>query len=64
MEEMESLNWQEASIKGRSKREIYKLFVTRGKYYLLLESQTSSDFIHDVMWGKKKASKLNSQTKM
>ena len=33
----------------------------RGKYYFSQESQTSSDFVHDVMWGKKKVSLLTSQ---
>ena len=60
MKKIEPLNWKAVSIKGRSKRKIYKLIVIRGKYYLPPESQTRSTFVHDVMCGKK-ASLLTSQ---
>ena len=54
MDEFENLNWQEAAAKGRSKREIYTILVVRGKYYLPLEAQASSDYVHDVMIGRKR----------
>ena len=50
------LNWKEIAVKGRSKREIYSILVMKGKFYLPPESQTNSDFIHDIMVGKKKVS--------
>ena len=43
-------------MKGRSKREIYRILVVKGKYYLPPESQANSTYIHDVMNGKKKVS--------
>ena len=52
----EELNWTEAAVKGRTKREIYRIFQMKGKYYLPPESQSNSDFIHDVMVGKKRVS--------
>ena len=54
MEHLEELNLEEAAVKGRSKHEIYSILVTRGKYYMPPEPQATSDFIHDVMIGKKK----------
>ena len=59
MEDYEDLNWQEVSVKGRSKREIYSILVVKGKYYLPPESQANSTYIHDVMNGKKKVSFIN-----
>ena len=56
MEDLGQINWKEAVIKGRSKREIYSILVTKGKYYLPHESQTNSDFIHDIMVGNEKVS--------
>ena len=58
MEDHGELNWQEAAVKGRSKREIYRLMTMKGKYYLPPEDQTTSDFIHDVLVGMKKVSTL------
>ena len=54
MEEFESLNWHEAAAKGRSKREIYTILVVKGKFYLPPEAQASSDYVHDVMTGRKR----------
>ena len=55
MEESQSIiNWQEIAVKGRSKKEIYRILTLKGKYYLPPEPQTNSDFIHDIMVGKKK----------
>ena len=54
MKNFETLNWQEAEVKGRSKREIYRLMTIKGKYYLPPEPQADSDFIHDIMVGRKK----------
>ena len=56
MEEFGHINWKEAAVKGRSKKEIYSILATKGKYYLPPESQTNSDFIYDIMVGKKKVS--------
>ena len=53
MERLEVLNWQEAAIRGRSKREIYRLLIMKAKCYLPPEPQANSDFIHDIMVGKK-----------
>ena len=49
-----NLNWKDAAVKGRSKREIYQILTMKGKFYLPPETQTTSDFIHDIMVGKKK----------
>ena len=54
MEDLGQINWKETAINGWSKREIYSILVTKGKYYLPPESLTNSDFIHDIMVGKKK----------
>ena len=54
MEQTVNLNWKEAAVKGRSKREIYQLLAMKGKFYLPPESQANSDFIHDIMVGRKK----------
>ena len=51
MEEFGLLNWQEAAVKGRSKKEIYRILSLKGKYYLPPESQASSTYIHDIMTG-------------
>ena len=51
-----SLNWKDAAIKGRSKREIYQILTMKGMFYLPPESQAKSDFIHDIMVRKKKVS--------
>ena len=56
MKDLSQINWKEAVIKGRCKREIYSIPVTKGKYYLPPKSQTNSDFKHDIMVGKKKVS--------
>ena len=59
MEEIDpenELNWQEASVKGRTKKEIYRIILMKGHYYLPPEVQWSSDFIHDIMVGKKRVS--------
>ena len=56
MEDYEDLNWQEVAVKGRSKREIYRILAMKRKYCLPPESQTNSAYIHDVMNGKKKVS--------
>ena len=53
MEQFEDLNWQEAAVKGRSKSEIYAIMVIKGKYYMPPQSQATSDFIHDIMVGRK-----------
>ena len=55
MEGFSQINLREAVVKVRSKREIYSILVTKGKFYLPPESQTNSDFVHDIMVGKKKA---------
>ena len=55
MEESQSIiNWQEIAVKGHSKKEIYRILTLKGKYYLPPEPQANSDFIHDIMVGKKK----------
>ena len=54
MENLIDLNWQEASVRGRSKREIYRLMTMKAKCYLPPEPQATSEFVHDVMTGKKK----------
>ena len=56
MESSGQLNWQAVAVKGRTKREIYRILVMKGGLYLPSESQASSDYIHDIMVGKKKAS--------
>ena len=56
---MEELNCTEATVKERTKREIYRILKMKGKYYLPPESQSNSDFIHDVMVGKKRESIYN-----
>ena len=58
MEGFGQINRGETAVKGRSKREIYSILTTKGKYYLPPESQTNSDFVHDIMVGKKKASSI------
>ena len=55
----EELNWTEAAMKGRTKREIYRILQMKGKFCLPPESQTNSDFIHDIMVGKKRVSIRN-----
>ena len=54
MEDYEDLNWQEVAVKGRSKREIYRILAMKGKYYLPPESQANLACIHDVVNGKRK----------
>ena len=56
MESLEELNWQVVALKRRTKHEIYTLMVTRGKYYMPPKSQTASDFMYDVLIGKKRMS--------
>ena len=56
MEISGQLNWRETVVKDHLKREIYSIYVMNGKFYLSPESQTNSDFIHDIMVGKKKVS--------
>ena len=58
MEEVVNFSWKDAAVKVRSKREIYQILTMKGKYYLPPESQSSSDFIHDTMLGKKKVSQF------
>ena len=58
MEDYEDLNWQEVDVKGRSKKEIYRILAMKGKYYFPPESQANSAYIHDVMNSKKKAIRL------
>ena len=55
MESSGQLNWREVEIKRRSKREIYRILVMKGGLYLSPESQVSSDYVYDIMIGKKKA---------
>ena len=55
----DELNWQEAAVKGRIKKEIYRIILMKGNYYLPPEVQCNSDFIHDIMVGKKKVSLIN-----
>ena len=55
----EEMNWTEAAVKGRTKREIYRILQMKGKFYLPPESQTNSDFIHDIMVGKIRVSIRN-----
>ena len=52
----EELNWKETALKGRTKKEIYRILTVNGKLYLPPEAQTNSEFVHDIMVGKKKAS--------
>ena len=35
------LNWQEVTVKGRSKKEIFRILVLKGKHYLPSESQSN-----------------------
>ena len=42
------------TVKKRSKREIYRILVMKGGLYLSPEFQASSEYINDIMVGKKR----------
>ena len=53
MDNYADLNGQEAAVRGRSKREMYRLMTMKAKCYLPPESQVTSEFVYDIMVGKK-----------
>ena len=58
MEQYADFNWQEAAVKGRMKKEIYTILAMRGKYYLSPKELANSEYIHDIMAGRKQVSCL------
>ena len=53
MENYSELNMKTIETKCRSKKEMYDILTIQGGFYLPPISQTSSDFIYDVMIGNK-----------
>ena len=58
MDNYSDLNWQEAAVRGLSKREIYRLMTMKSKYYFPPEFQVTSEFFYDIMVGNKRVSIL------
>ena len=53
-QDQDSINWQEVSVHAKSYKEIYKLIIIEGSYYLSPFKQVDREYIHDLLSETKK----------
>ena len=53
-EQQEDMDVRELALRWRSKHEVYQKLTLHGNYYLPNEADTNSDYIADIMQGRKR----------